>query len=150
MTRARAKAIQEKVNSLLSTLDLGTYLDGMLFTLDTLCVIKYIPHESRLDENKPEREEEEERSQPRPEEGGVPGAVLPPDTSGTTASTVLPSPGGDGTTGPTSSQRQLGGTTADHRKRYYRPSGTTALEQAVLPAGRSPSRNAEKSSGKST
>ena len=84
MTRARARAMQQKVNSLLSTLDLGTYLDGMLFTSDTLCVIRYLPHESRPDENKP-GQGEEKRPQPRPEEGGVPGTVLPPDTSGTTA-----------------------------------------------------------------
>ena len=46
MTRAHAKALQEKVTSLLSNLQLGTPLDGMLLTADTLCVIRYIPQES--------------------------------------------------------------------------------------------------------
>src|SRR3954463_5721489 len=46
MTRARAKALHDKVNSLLITLDLDTPLDGMLLTADTLCVIRYIPHEA--------------------------------------------------------------------------------------------------------
>ena len=68
LTRARARAMQQKVNSLLSTLDLGTYLDGMLFTSDTLCVIRYIPQESHPDENQPRHEDEEKRSQPRREE----------------------------------------------------------------------------------
>ena len=68
LTRARARAMQQKVNSLLSTLDLGTYLDGMLFTSDTLCVIRYIPQESPPDENQPRHEDEEKRSQPRREE----------------------------------------------------------------------------------
>src|SRR3954452_16926454 len=48
MTRARAKALHEKVNSLLITLDLDTPLDGMLLTADTLCVIRYIPPEAWL------------------------------------------------------------------------------------------------------
>ena len=46
LTRARAKALPEKVTSLLSTLHLGTPLDGMLLTADTLCVVRYIPQES--------------------------------------------------------------------------------------------------------
>src|SRR4051812_291352 len=49
MTCARAKALHEKVNSLLITLDLGTSLDGMLLTACTLCVIRYIPQESWLE-----------------------------------------------------------------------------------------------------
>ena len=46
LTRARAKALQEKVTSLLSTFHLGTPLDGMILTADTLCVVRYIPQES--------------------------------------------------------------------------------------------------------
>src|SRR3954451_13999601 len=49
MTRARAKALHDKVNSLLITLDLDTPLDGMLLTADTLCVIRYIPQEPTLE-----------------------------------------------------------------------------------------------------
>jgi hypothetical protein len=41
MTRARVKALHEKVNSILLTLDLDTTLDGMLPQVDVLCVIGY-------------------------------------------------------------------------------------------------------------
>ena len=40
LTRARAKALQDKVTSLLSTLNLDTSLDGVLLTADTWCVIR--------------------------------------------------------------------------------------------------------------
>ena len=80
MTRARAKALHDKVNSLLITLDLGTFLDGMLLTADYLCVIRYIhqepPQGSQDVEMQPRREEEDEPVAPWP--------VLPPATSGTT------------------------------------------------------------------
>src|SRR4051812_28507569 len=46
MTRARAKAIQEKVASLLSTFYFDTPLDGMLLMADTLCVVRYMPQEA--------------------------------------------------------------------------------------------------------
>ena len=46
MTRARTKAFHDKVNSLLSTFDLGSTLDGMLLHPDILCVIRYEPTES--------------------------------------------------------------------------------------------------------
>jgi hypothetical protein len=45
MTRARVKALHEKVNSILSMLDLDTTLDGMLPQVDVLCVIRYKPRE---------------------------------------------------------------------------------------------------------
>jgi hypothetical protein len=45
MTRARAKALHDKVNSLLTTLDLDTPLDGMLPHAETLCVIRYVEHQ---------------------------------------------------------------------------------------------------------
>jgi hypothetical protein len=45
MTRARVKALHEKVNSILSTLDLNTTLDEMLPQADVLCVIRYKPRE---------------------------------------------------------------------------------------------------------
>ena len=41
MTRARAKALHDKVNSLLSSLDLGSTLDGLLLHTDTLCILRY-------------------------------------------------------------------------------------------------------------
>ena len=43
MTRARAKALHDKVNTLLSTFDLGSTLDGMLLHTDMRCVIRYEP-----------------------------------------------------------------------------------------------------------
>ena len=43
MTRARAKALHDKVNSLLSTCDFGSTLDGILSHSDTLCILRYEP-----------------------------------------------------------------------------------------------------------
>ncbi|KAK1616602.1 hypothetical protein QYE76_022119 [Lolium multiflorum] len=45
MTQARVKALHDKVNSILSTLDLDTTFDGMLPHADVLCVIRYKPRE---------------------------------------------------------------------------------------------------------
>ena len=56
MTRARVKALHDKVNSLLSTLDLDSPLDGMLPHADMLCVIRYIPQK----DSKMDQEEEQE------------------------------------------------------------------------------------------
>ena len=41
MTRARAKLLQAKVNSLLSLCDFDTPLDGLLLHNHTLCIIRY-------------------------------------------------------------------------------------------------------------
>ena len=41
MTRARAKILQAKVNSLLPSCQLDTSLDGMLLHATTLCIIRY-------------------------------------------------------------------------------------------------------------
>ena len=41
MTRARAKLLQAKVNSLLSLCDFDTPLDGLLLHTHTLCIIRY-------------------------------------------------------------------------------------------------------------
>ena len=146
MTRARAKLLQAKVNSLLSLCDFDTPLDGLLLHTHTLCIIRY-----------------EEKN---PQDGGAPAdktkcslspAVLPDLATGTTAwrhyrqmllattegsraAQVLSVTGG--TTGPGSGTTGL---------RYYRPllppptegpsasprttSGTTGQE-AVLPHDR--------------
>ena len=53
MTRARVKALHDKVNSLLTTLDLGTPLDGLLPHTDTLCVIRYKVHQDPGEEDTP-------------------------------------------------------------------------------------------------
>ena len=45
MTRARAKALHDKLNSLLSTIDLDSTLDGLLLHTDTLCILRYEPRE---------------------------------------------------------------------------------------------------------
>ena len=42
MTRARAKAIEDKVNSLLSELPLSTHETWLLPQAETLCVIRYL------------------------------------------------------------------------------------------------------------
>ena len=42
MTRARAKAIEDKVNSLLSELPLSTHATWLLHQAETLCVIRYL------------------------------------------------------------------------------------------------------------
>src|SRR4051812_31626324 len=79
MTRARAKSLHDKVNSLLITLDLDTPLDGMLLTADTLCVIRYIPQEAWL-------KIQEKGMLPRQKAEAIGrGAVLPLGGSGTTA-----------------------------------------------------------------
>ncbi|KAK1617402.1 hypothetical protein QYE76_022919 [Lolium multiflorum] len=63
MTRARAKAIHDKVNSLLTTLDLDTPLDGMLPHAETLCVIRYMEHQDPgEDETSWSREGEEQQN----------------------------------------------------------------------------------------
>src|SRR3954467_13724666 len=49
MTRAQAKLLQAKVNSLLSSCDFGLPLDGLLLHATTLCILRYEatpPHEA--------------------------------------------------------------------------------------------------------
>ena len=53
MTRARVKALHDEVNSLLTTLDLGTPLDGLLPHADVLCVIRYKEHQGHQEEDTP-------------------------------------------------------------------------------------------------
>ena len=63
MTRARAKDLHDKVNSLLSSFDFDSTLDGMLLHTDTLCILRYEPPKPREDgassSSMQEREEEE-------------------------------------------------------------------------------------------
>ena len=58
MTRARVKALHDEVNSLLTTLDLGTPLDGLLLHADVLCVIRYKAHQDPGEEETPRSREE--------------------------------------------------------------------------------------------
>ena len=78
MTRARAKALHDKVNSLLFTCDFGSTLDGMLLHSDTLCILRYEPQalhqggtssgheeETRGETRSEEKRSEEERIEKR-------------------------------------------------------------------------------------
>src|SRR5215217_3302337 len=60
MTRARVKALHDKVNSLLTSLDLDTPLDGMLPHAETLCVIRYVEHQDHGEDDTPWSREGEE------------------------------------------------------------------------------------------
>ena len=54
MTRTRAKLLHDKVNSLLSTCDFDTPMDGMLLHAPTLCILSYEPMGDRQDEAREE------------------------------------------------------------------------------------------------
>ena len=58
MTRARAKLLQAKVNSLLSSCDFGLPLDGLLFHATTLCILSYEEHHHP----KPPRKKDQEKT----------------------------------------------------------------------------------------
>ena len=66
MTRARAKALHDKVNSLLSSFDFDSTLDGILLHADTLCILRYEPPKPWEDgdssSSKQDWEEEEDPS----------------------------------------------------------------------------------------
>src|SRR3954470_10467424 len=53
MTRARAKFLQAKVNSLLSLCDFDTPLDGLLLHTHTLCIIRYEEKDQGTEEKQP-------------------------------------------------------------------------------------------------
>src|SRR5215216_5803421 len=74
MTRARAKLLQAKVNSLLALCDFDTPLDGLLLHTHTLCIIRY---EEKDPQNGGAPVEETKRS--------LSPAVLPDLATGTTA-----------------------------------------------------------------
>ena len=50
MTRSRAKAMQDKVNSLLSLHQFNLSMDGLLPQADTLCILRYEPDEKDLED----------------------------------------------------------------------------------------------------
>ena len=130
MTRARAKLLQAKVNSLLSLCDFDTPLDGLLLHTHTLCIIRY-----------------EEKN---PQDGGAPAdktkcslspAVLPDLATGTTARRhyrpLLPP-----ATDDTSASQMLsvtGGTTGSGTgttgQRYYRPLLPPGTEACAIATG---------------
>jgi hypothetical protein len=56
MTRARAKAIHDKVNLLLNTLDLEHTLDGSLPHCNIICAVQYEPHGATTKDEEHEEE----------------------------------------------------------------------------------------------
>ena len=82
MTRARVKVLHDKVNSLLSTFDFGSTLDGLLLHADTLCVTRYEPQvlldgrmEAGQEEGRKEGREEDAPGAAGTEVGIVPGSI---------------------------------------------------------------------------
>ena len=135
MTRSRVKTLHDKVNSLLSMCDLDTPLNGLLLHSDTLCVLRYEPHEdlqgSVEDGQETSQEEDEQRyyhlerryyrqgPDDQPDEAEVPGGVPGGGTTATTA--VLPPVPEAGTTarataGGTDKPKMLSGHPAGTRR----------------------------------
>jgi hypothetical protein len=82
MTRARVKAIQHEVNSLLSTYDLDNPLDGLLLNANTIYVIRCIVQELHPWNQANGREEDDEMSSQQQGMYYRPHApVLPPQAS---------------------------------------------------------------------
>jgi hypothetical protein len=109
MTRARAKALHHEVNSLLSTCDFDTPLDGVLLDANTLCIIRYQPQERH-----PSDQDIEPRSKHQGEEAQPAlGLVLPllEFQAGTTTHTAgqLPTAAKTGTTACTAASLPLQG-----------------------------------------
>ena len=98
MTRARTKALHDKVNSLLCSYDLNTPLDGLLPHSDMLCVLSYDPHGVPQDGQAPEDQTDGSKGQRGEGEMPAKSAVLPPYPSGTTADPVAPEETRTGTT----------------------------------------------------
>ena len=79
MTRARVKALHDKVNSLLSMCDLDTPLNGLLIHSDTLCILRHDPHED-LQESVEVGQESSQEDEGEGKKNGkkFQAAVLPP------------------------------------------------------------------------
>ena len=82
MTRSRAKAIHDKVNSLLYICDLDPTLDGTLPHANALCILKYDPQallhgreEAGQEDGREEGEEEETPGVAGTEAGMVLGSI---------------------------------------------------------------------------
>ena len=98
MTRARVKALRDKVNSLLSICDLDTPLNGLLLHADTLCILRNNYHEDGQETSQQEDEKAEQRyyrqqgryyrqaPDDEVEAREAPGSGTTAATSGTTAS----------------------------------------------------------------
>ena len=124
MTRARVKALHDKVNSLLTMLGLDSTLDGMLPHADMLCVLRYIPQEATPEDQGHELEEEEGR-----EETDSP--VVPASPA------VLPAKR------PKDHEATQVGAPAQH----HRATGTTGKNLPVLPPRSSPDGTTDAATG---
>ena len=124
MTRARAKALHDKVNSLLSTIDLGSTLDGLLLHTDTLCILRYEPLH-RLRGNPTDGLEDGQENMQQKQTGDRPGATGPhAGPSGDTPGAPSPTPN-------TYTESSLG----DRRpvRRPVRPAGAPAEPSGASP-----------------
>src|SRR4051812_5116102 len=87
MNRPRAKLLQAKVNSLLSSCDFTTSLDGLLLHAQTLCILSYEPNKASPREGpKATRGDHPEQTGARPG-GPVSSPGIPGDRPGRPAST---------------------------------------------------------------
>ena len=82
MTRSRAKALHDKVNSFLYMCDLDPTLDGTLPHANALCILRYDPQallhgrmEAGQEDGQEEGEEEETPGAVGTEAGMVPGSI---------------------------------------------------------------------------
>ena len=122
MTRARVKALHDKVNSLLSMCDLDTPLNGLLLHSDTLCILRHDPHED-LQESVEVGQESSQEDEGEGEKNGnkSQAAVLPPQDQ---SSQTRPH--------PSPAEPEEAGRYYCPTGRYYRPSGTTAEATAEI------------------
>ena len=83
MTRARVKALHDKVNSLLSMCDLDTPLNGLLLHSDTLCILRnHLDDDPQWsEEDDQEKTQEDGQEEERGKEAGIPEEV-PAGTTG--------------------------------------------------------------------
>ena len=90
LTRARVKALHDKVNSLLSMCDLDTPLNGLLLHSDTLCILRnHLDNDPQWsEEDDQEKTQEDGQEEERGEEAGIPEEL----SAGTTgpARPILP------------------------------------------------------------
>ena len=81
ITRARAKLLQDKVNSLLSMCDLNSTLDGLLLHAPTLCILRYKSRshpQAGLDQGRDAAQDGAAAAKTRPESPPLQGPESPP------------------------------------------------------------------------
>ena len=123
MTRARVKALRDKVNSLLSMCDLDTPLNGLLLHSDTLCILRNHLDDDPQWSEEDDREKTQEDGQESSQEGEDEDQTASGGTTGSPEPVLPPSPDVapvEATTGSGTTSRARLGTTATCRR------GTTA------------------------